>query len=138
MKSVIVMFLALSFIGVAVFGVFIMSHDNGHDHGGSCIAATVQGTDCPIQNTSLDYLTFHLNAFKSFSTAAFGENLLASLLALVFLVAGTGLGMLSRDLAPPRLSPAYSPYRQWELLNSSPKYKLTRWLALHENSPASL
>ncbi len=130
-------FLIMGFVGISVFGAFGM-HTGMQNHNGGCIAATAQGADCPKQGNPLEYLTFHLDAFRDFSTVIFEENLLAYLLVLALLAAGVGLALLLGNLAPPQSDLAYFRYGQGENFNSPPKLRLLRWLALHENSPATL
>ncbi len=135
MKNILSLLLVASFASIAVFGVFGMNAGM-YNHDGGCIAATVQGADCPTQSDSFEYLTFHLDAFREFSTATFGENILASLLALALLVVGAGLALFLGNRASPQLDFAYSLYRQRENSDSPSEQQLLRWLALHENSPS--
>ena len=140
MKYLFTIILVTSFIGIAVFGVFGM-HGNGmqgHDDMASsnCIAATAKGMDCPKETEPINFFNFHLDAFRSFSTATFGANLLASLLVLTLLFIGVVLSTLLDNLAHPQLNLAYSRYEP-EQFSSPHKQQLLRWLALHENSPAS-
>ncbi len=136
MKSLLTTILFLGFVNIAVFGVFGM-HSGMQNHDSGCIAATAQGTGCPKQSDSLEYLTFHLDAFREFSTATSGENILASLLALTLLAAGAGLALFLGNLALSQLDFAYFRYKQCENFSSPPEQQLLRWLALHENSPAT-
>ena len=127
-----------SFIAFTLFGVFGMAHANEHGYDGGCVAATIQGADCPKKMSLVDFFAFHLDAFRGFSLATAGESLLISLLTLVLFAAGVGLGILLNSLAPPPLNLAYARYEHWLFPNSLHKHKFTRWLALHENSPAAL
>lgn len=136
MKSLLTIILFLGFVSIAVFGVFGM-HAGMQNHNGGCIAATSQRTNCPKQSDPLEYLTFHLNAFRGFSMATFGENILVSLFAITLLVVGAGLALFLGNPASPQLDFAYFRYRQRENLISPPEQRLLRWLALHENSPAN-
>lgn len=137
MKLALTSFLIIGFIGIAVFGVFAMNHGSGHSHNG-CIAATVQGTDCPKEENSLSFLNFHLDAFRSFSTATFGEYLASALLLLIALVLTVAVGIIGIiHSAPPVLATNYR-RRQFLESHSFPfQRELTHWLALHENSPAT-
>jgi len=101
MRSAFISILLISFVSIAVFGIFGM-HAGMQDHGGGCIAAAAQGTDCPKQADPVEYLTFHLDAFRDFSTATFGD-IATSLLILSLLVIGIVFGGLRGNLAPPRL-----------------------------------
>lgn len=137
MKYLLTTFLLAGFVSIAVFGIFGM-HAGMQNHDGGCGAAIAQGTDCPKQSASLEYLTFHLDAFRGFSTVVFGENIMASLLTFVLLVIGAGTASLLGNLTPPQLDLAYSHYKQHKNFSSSSQRQLLRWFALHENSPATL
>lgn len=127
--------LLIGVIVLAVFGIFGM-HNGMQNHNGGCIAATAQGAECPKSSNPLDYFTFHLDAFKGFSTATFGENLLVSLFTLVLFAIGIGLGAAFGNLDLPQLSSIYSRYERWKFFCSFPRCGLIHWLTLHENSPA--
>ena len=132
MKSAYAGIVIIAFVAIAVGGFLAMSRD-AHHYG--CIAETATGANCP-ENNIFAAANFHLDVFRNFSTATFGTNLLASLLVLVLLVIGTGLSTLLGSLVPPRLNFAYSRYGS-EQFSPPPKQQFLRWLALHENSPAS-
>ena len=83
MKFWLTIVITASFLGIAVFGVFAMSH-GGHRYGG-CVATTATGAPCPSESNALVSALFHLNAFKNFSTAAF-VNLAARLLLFAFVL----------------------------------------------------
>lgn len=127
MKYLLVIVLT-SFVAVTVFGVFGMNHTNGHNEARGCIAATSQGIDCP-KEAGITFAAFHLDAFKHFSTAIFG-------LLLISLFAAIGLSLGRTSLAPPCAARISRAYRECLRLLSTRSY--TRWLALHENSPAFL
>ncbi|MEK9154816.1 MAG: hypothetical protein AAB596_02000 [Patescibacteria group bacterium] len=138
MKIVLIIFLILSFVGIAVFGAFAMGHESGAHNG--CVAVTAQGIDCPKENGVFSFIAFHFDAFRSFSTAVFGENLLASFLTLVLVIGGASLGILLGNLVSlvfPQLNFSYSRYRRREFFNSLSKREFIYWLALHENSPTA-
>ncbi len=147
MKSLFTSWLIASYIGIAVFSVFGMHTQadmNMRGHEGmattassNCIASMAKGVDCLKEAEPIDFVNFHIDAFRGFSLAIFGENLLASLLILALLFIGLGLGALFGRLSPPLLNLAYSRYGP-EQFNPRAKHQLLRWLALHENSPASL
>lgn len=143
MKSLFTTLLIVSYIATGVFGVFSMHTQadmnmQGHDMPKSnCVGVMAKGVDCPTQADPIDFAAFHLDAFRGFSIATFGENILASLPVLVLLAVGVGLGaLLTNYLAPPQINFAYSRYGP-EQSSSSLKGQLLRWLSLHENSPAS-
>lgn len=125
-------FLLVGFVGIAVFGIFGV-HAGMQNHNSGCIAATAQGTDCPKQNNLLAYLAFHLSAFKSFSTAAFGDAAI-SLLLFSLLAIGVVFGVDPKN--SPAQQSAYYRLTSPALFRPLPHYGLVHWLALHENSPA--
>lgn len=126
MKFAISLFLLLSFVGIAVFGAFVMNHGGEHN---VCIASTFFGAKAPCpQKNPLGFINFHLNALKSFSNA------FVVFFALI-LVAGLGT-VFSRDS---RAAP--SGFNSWRRLSLkllstfSGKWKFVYWLSLHETSP---
>lgn len=138
MKTALTIFLITGFLGIAVFGVFAMNHGAGHSHSG-CIAATAQGTDCPKEENAFQFLAFHLDAFRSFSTATFGDNLAGALLLLIALILTITVGVItSIYLTPPALATNYHRRQFLESYSFPFQRELTHWLALHENSPATL
>jgi hypothetical protein len=132
MKSFLTILLVTSYIGVAVFGFLGMHHKGAHGDGG-CIASTARGMDCPKEAGPIDLETFHLDAFKSFSLATFGENI-ASTLSLAF----ASLFFLCLVFPAAFFRPLqFVFYRQrFRGSFSRERQALIRWLALHENSPS--
>lgn len=127
MKAALTAFLIVSFVGIAVFGVFAMSHEMGH--GQSCIAAAARGTDCP--QSLFPLIALHFDTFKNFSTAIFGNVLLA------FLVSLLAVGLVARIRAASPPLPVGHRLRELSAARSlSFKRKSVRWLSLHINSPA--
>lgn len=138
MKSAAATLLIFSFISIAVFGVFAMSHGAGHNSGSNyCIGAMAQGTDCPKEENALVFLAFHLNTFRSFSTAVFGQNILSLFLlaASLLLLAGIAIGKLSTKLVSLDLHSGLGQFFEPPLIHLQPQ--IIHWLALHENSPAA-
>lgn len=135
MKSVFTAVVIGSFLSIAIFGVFAMNHGGEHNHG--CIAATAQGVaDCPNQANPFAFLTFHFDAFKSFSTATVGSPLTSALLISLALIFISFLALFFRDTAQvfSRLQ-AHQRKRQ-ESFGFPFRLQLNHWLALHENSPS--
>ncbi len=127
----------LSFAGVAIFGFSSMNGCNGHDIG--CLAAAIERAACPATNNPFTVLIFHLSAFKNFTAAVFGENILSFSLILAVLIYMAGLAAILRPRFAPHLafsSPQYGQFKESDI--SPPKTRFMRWLALHENSPAFL
>ncbi len=128
------MLLAFGFVGVAVFGFAAMGH-NETSHG-KCLAAVAQGIICPDAMSALDFASFHINTFRSFTTAVFSGNMLSALLLSIVLSSLIGLGFLAAGLNLPNLN--FNARQRLSFVYSSPlKTALTRWLALHENSPSA-
>ena len=135
MKYVSVLLLT-SFIGIAVFGVFGMSHGQAHDMDpNNCIAATAKGMDCPKEADPVDFATFHIDAFKGLSLTTFGENVMSGLLLVFASLLFIGLAFFSSHLFKPP-QPVFYRYRFRDSFSPPQKRQLIRWLALHENSPA--
>ena len=137
MKFLLTTILLAGFVSIAVFGVFGMNHGNGQGHdmvSKNCIAATAKGMDCPKEAKPLDFAAFHINVFKVFSLATFGENIMNALLLAFTSLLFIGLAFFSQFLfRPPQL--ALYRYRFRDSFSPPQKQELTRWLALHENSP---
>lgn len=132
MKPVLATALILGFSTIAVFGIFAMNHGGG-DHGG-CIAAASQGRDCPVEGESFSFLNFHIDTYRNFATATFGEGVTALYAVLAFLMAGFYIGVLQSY--PNSLKLAGVSRRSREEFSDAPfLIRLNRWLALHENSP---
>lgn len=138
MKFAIAALLFTSFFSIAVFGVLAMNHESSHGYSG-CIAATLQGSGCPDQANALEFLSFHLAAFRSFSIATLSENILGAFLLLAALALFIGLGAAAAIGVVQSPLAAYSQYRHFRGSFPWPSQReLTRWLALREHSPASL
>ena len=85
MKNLFVVFMILGFIGVAVFGFLAMGeHGPGHNFSG-CIAALRGETNCSALGGLVSFASFHLNAFKVFSSANFSATTAMGL--MFFLIA---------------------------------------------------
>ncbi|MBI2042140.1 MAG: hypothetical protein HYT21_00070 [Candidatus Nealsonbacteria bacterium] len=130
MKSALTTLLLIGFVGTVIFGFISMSHKNDTNH--NCIAATAQSADCPKASNSLSFAVFHLDAFKNFSTAVFGNSVLSAFLFFVYLVLLAGFV----GLKPPQPNLFFQRRQSFESF-SLPQGKRTRWLALHENSPTA-
>ncbi|MEK7208898.1 MAG: hypothetical protein AAB677_01415 [Patescibacteria group bacterium] len=126
MKSFITILLICGFVLAAVFSIFAMNHNLGHNAGaGGCFGALTQKADCPETLNPILFFDFHLNVFRSFSTAVFGQNVLLILWLMIFWFLPGGVALIF--------------YRRLKINSSlvgvSPPSPLIRWLALHENSP---
>ncbi|MDP2598316.1 MAG: hypothetical protein Q8P49_00625 [Candidatus Liptonbacteria bacterium] len=135
MKSVLSLAILLSFIGIAVFGIFAMGHMGEH---GGCIAATASGGLCPGEANPLAEIAFHLEAFKGFSTATF-PGFMAGMTGLLMLLS-LAFAYIFRSLIDFHVSPSLG-----QQFSSSPIggrslfgiESVRSWLALHENSPSA-
>lgn len=130
------MFLVATFIGLAVFGFLAMGeHGPGHNFNG-CIAA-LQGINCPIFNGLADFASFHLNAFRAFSSAnqnvaAAALILLIGLFAFYFLRDKfPGLGFYKNELS------AVKDYSSPRSFYNSFEINFMNWLSLREKRDAA-
>lgn len=131
MKLTFAIITAVALVGVAVFGVFAMNHGDNHSHDG-CLAVTAQGGVCPSSGI-FDFLSFHFNAFRSFSTAVFAANGSLLLTALIIVLALTGIGGISSSSAGPHSHTiSYQRANSFYNYNFLSTERLVSWLALHE------
>lgn len=136
MKMSFIILLIMSFISIAVFGVFSM-HSEMQNHSDNCVAASFQGTDCPKQNNIFDFIFFHFGAFKNILAVIF-SNFSFSLLIFYSFIIGIVGGALLGNSGPPKSNFKRYKLRRLELFSSLFRYKFFYWLALHENSPTAL
>ena len=126
MKSAFITLLIISFVGVAVFGFVSMIYGDTHDSG--CIVSNRLGAFCPL-NSAFNFVVFHIDAFKYFSTAVFGAVLLILLVGMAFSVLPRPLNNDEDDdfifSTGKKLFPTFSKIR-----------RIIRWLSLHINSPS--
>ncbi len=137
MKVLLAILLILSFTSAAVFGVFLMNHKADHNYKG-CVAATVQGTDCPKEKNNISFLNFHLDAFRNFSALIFNGNVASMLSLLVALALIAYFGVVKSSSAWLVLAASYYLKHFSESNSFSFQPELIHWLALQENSPANL
>lgn len=132
MRSILATILTISFVAVAIFG-FVAINPNGGRSFNGCIAAASHGGSCPGEESPLNIFDFHINAFKSFSTAVFDLLILGF---VVFVAAPFVLKALQEiyraSLKQVLIDNRYK-LRHKECLNSTSLIrKLFRWLAIHE------
>jgi|SRR3989344_705487 len=126
--SILAIVVLTGFASLAVFGFMtMMAHGNHTD----CAAATAQGGACPEGETALAYVSFHLDALRSFTSATFGSPFLIAL-ALILVTFGIATGILSTSL-PPISSRTVNRFE--DFLRPPVLTRLTAWTALHEASP---
>ena len=130
LKTVVSSLIIFAFISVAVFGILTVSHGISH---GLCLLTANFGSKPPCpEKDPLGFVNFHINIFKSFSSATFANSLA---IILSILLAWT----ISLFLA--RVVFAYEKLfvRLHELTEDPPeksaKRKFISWLSLRENSP---
>lgn len=126
MKSAFITLLIISFVGVAVFGFISMVF--GDTHHGGCIASNQLGALCPL-NDALDFVVFHLSAFKYFSTAVLVAVLLILLSGMIF-------SILPRPLDKDEDDDFAFSTQNGKFPIFSKSQEITSWLSLHINSPA--
>ena len=127
-------FLLIGFVGLAVFGTF-GAHTGMQSHDSGCIAAAIQGTDCPKETNLFEYVAFHFGTYKDFSLATIDNNVGGSLLLtfIYLLFAGFALSQIY-SLKSPQL---VSHNRLIDSLYNPQEQRLAHWLVLHKNSPTA-
>jgi len=139
MKKKASVFIILSFIGLAVFGFLGMgSHEIGHDVTNGCLAALQRETGCPVPASPLEFATFHLSAFKIFSSANMGT---AVLLSMMLATSTLFLASFSKIYKPkliaiPATESAFITYPRSYEFHTPNELKFIRWFALHEKRDA--
>lgn len=127
MKKMTAILIAVSFLGMALFGFSGMHMaQEGPGHAG-CAAAVLNGTECPHDNDLFSFVVFHIKAFKSFSVATPGWFFVAAVLILV--IYRTPIPLCASNHVSKRV-------RQSRLLFISSRQKFIRRLSLYENSPS--
>ncbi len=129
MKGISLILIA-SFTVLTLLGIWSI-HQGMQSHNGGCIAAVTQGTDCPQKDGFLDFLSFHVDAFKDLATVTLTNAFaLTSLILLAIMATGRGglAGATLPTFVPERVRA--SSYRSF-----SSKQKRADWLAFHQNSP---
>ncbi len=132
MNRVILTILILStIVSLGGLGFFAMGHHAEHD---GCIAAITNNINCA--SNGLQFAAFHLSAFKSFTLGLVDNGLTITffLFALVF----AGFFVLFKNRYLELIQKKYLKVLRYkaELSIVFLEYKLIRWLAIHENSPA--
>ncbi|MDO8557426.1 MAG: hypothetical protein Q7R98_03100 [Candidatus Jorgensenbacteria bacterium] len=129
MKQVFAVLIVLGFLGVAVFGFYAMHH------GQNCIAMAAQGLiGCPLTNAAASSVNFHIDAFRSFSSAVFSaESIAISFVLILFALALAVL--IERNTAEKFLYAVPSLMRQSDRSRALALQKRIRWFSKKENSP---
>ncbi|OHA68244.1 MAG: hypothetical protein A3A27_00165 [Candidatus Wildermuthbacteria bacterium RIFCSPLOWO2_01_FULL_47_18] len=124
MRSVFTIVLAVSFLGITLFGVLAANHDNSQAFMG-CLASLVKGAMCPDQTDLFSFANFHLDVFKVFSLA----------FLIILLLAG---GILVSFPKSEVSRSARFQIKRLETFVSRAHYAFLSWFSLHENSPSIL
>lgn len=134
MKPFLSVLLIITLGSIALFSLSVISHVyiNGNHN---CIAATFGNAMCPDGADTLNFISFHFNAFKIFSSAVFKSGIFTLLLISAALLA---LASIKNSIAN---SATYAVIRR-ATFRQNPKQtsenKIRHWLSLHENSPTML
>ncbi len=127
--------LIVSFLAMAAFGTMAMGHGQMHNRA-ICIASAIQAIYCPDNFTSAAYFGFHLNAFSTFFTAVFGgglDGVLASFAAILSLAGFVLLFKHQHDFYSLVFKQKQNVLAEFFVYPFN--RQITRWHALHENSP---
>jgi hypothetical protein len=119
--------LVISFAVVAVFGFWLMTHEQMMGHG-NCVANTVQGSMC-AQTNPFAFAGFHISAFNNFFSVIF-QNF------IVFILSTLALLILCLLNSPPLFFERTVPNLEAsDRLTPKRRIMLTFWFSLHETSP---
>ena len=137
-KNSLTIFIAVTFMGMAVFSFLAMGdHGPGHNVGG-CIAVLLGETNCSVFGGLIGFASFHLDAFKFFSSADFSATTAMGLVffaaALVFYAASSGR-LLNFEFSKSAFSSVVAYSADYGFYTPM-EQDFRNWLALHENSPA--
>ena len=137
-KNSLTIFMAVTFTGMAVFSFLAMGdHGPGHNVGG-CIAVFLGETNCSVFGGLVGFASFHLDAFKFFSSADFSAatamGLAFFIAAFVFYTASAGR-LLNFGFSTNTFFPVVA-YSAGYGFCTPLEQDFKSWLALHENSPA--
>lgn len=123
MKILLASVLILSFISIAVFGIWGMHPGAAHTVT-RCLASLVHGSFCPEVNNALATVDFHFNAIKNFVSVV----LIFAVLVIAFVV-------LADFAYTSQSSVARQHIKSFQIRSAFSNQRFNRWLALHENSP---
>ena len=132
MKISLTSLLILSFLGVSALSFATMYHQGSGNE--DCVAEMAAGLNCPIN--PLAFADFHLNLFRGFSSAYFGDFFSAYLALITLLFFGLIFNLLGHNPRGVGRSNHYQLERFFESFTPLVKIKNFHWLSLHENSPS--
>ncbi|HXK41052.1 MAG TPA: hypothetical protein VJ046_03075 [Candidatus Paceibacterota bacterium] len=135
MRKGAVIFIILSFTGLAVFGFLGMgAHEMEHGGINGCLAALQREIGCPAPASPFEFATFHLSAFKIFSSANMGTAvLLSTVLTTLMLFLASLLKIYEPKLiAIPATESAFITYPRSYEFHTPNELKFIRWLVLYK------
>lgn len=133
MKILFTALLISAFLGIAVFGFFLIIDNCNYVHGhGGCITNIIGVANCAKGGCILSFLNSHSYTLNNFSDF-YIPNLETFLLFSVILLVAAGLRKLCRKTV--LLNIFFWFKRFLEFLNFSFKQRFNDWLSLYENSP---
>src|SRR3989344_3618795 len=130
MKKTLIIWLFLSFIGIAVFGFLLMFHGAEHLPSG-CIAANAAVASCLKDKGGLLTYAFHFGIFRSFSEAILTSFFISLFLAFLFILQISLWQKNILKVAFPQISLAAEQVG----INQLSQRKFSHWLKFHKNSP---
>lgn len=130
----LVSLLMISIVGIGISGFALSTMNISHQ--GSCIASTIEGSECPTNIT--EFSTHHISAIQSFMTMVPSpiENWVSLLVSLLLIAAS--IVFFYNNLRYPRLELLHSRLREMKLHLFHSTQKIISWLALFELSPSLL
>ena len=134
MKKYLISLLIIGSLISASFGLVMMNHMDGEGHGQCPFEATTI-LDCVQVQNPIDFVTSHLNAFSKFSSAIPVNSFVTSL-TLLLAVALAVFIIFNKEFELFKLRPLFVIKHLRESFVPPNRILLTRWLALHENSPS--
>lgn len=134
MKNVIIPLLLISVLFSASLSLVAMNHTDEMGHI-QCPFAEV--TNCAQVQSSLDFMTSHLNALSKLYSATPVNSFALSFSLILALALATFIGFNKKFESPP-LQTTFFRSRLRESFISPNRILFNHWLSLHENSPASL
>ncbi len=126
----------IAFLGAVVFGFILMMDTNtsmNQSMASECPYATVGGKVCP--QGVLGVIVHHISLYQSFTNVPINFGMAALMISLLLVVSAILAIFIKLSLFGPSVLNGIfynSP------LNSLYKRKISRWLSLHENSPATV
>ncbi|MBI2673774.1 MAG: hypothetical protein HYX23_00645 [Candidatus Zambryskibacteria bacterium] len=133
MKYLATALLVISLVGISVFGFSLFTHTAMDGSSGNCVVSAIDGTKCP---TNIMGMALH-HIFAARIPMTIVTPPIFSLLLLLASLLFMGLAFFSPHFVrPPQL--VFYKYRFGDSFSPPQKQQLTRWLALHENSPTIL